>query len=134
MSEGRDLAESRLTQLERLSDDELLAYQDRVVEEVTAPSGASYRMRIEAGRGSGQTDEDPDLWLQLRVKGKGLRWWQRYTGTIGRFEDADMKRFDDAGVQSVWQESLSAGCVLLFLLALIGPWIVGLVFLVSLLI
>jgi hypothetical protein len=134
MTEGRELAESRIKQLEEMTDDDLLGYMANPESgDLTSPSGAVYALRIKAGRGSGESDDDPDLWVELRIHGQGLRWWQRYIGSLGRWESAEMRDCNYTALKSVWAELLGFGCVVAFLLALVGPWIVGVGFLISLL-
>jgi hypothetical protein len=79
VSEAKELTEDRIQRLAALPVEELLRYEEQPVkEQVTGPSGRSYRSHTYAF-----WDMEPDdsfLFVRVDMRGRGLRWWQRYSG------------------------------------------------------
>jgi hypothetical protein len=117
VSEARALAEDRLRELASLPIEELLRFEEQAVEEdVSGPSGASYRVRTDAF-----WDWDPydsDLYVQVGVRGRGSRWWQRYGGTHLRGPENDFAPMpaEEPEVSSTWAQNFTClGLALVFL-------------------
>ena len=136
MSEGKELVERRIAELDRLSDNEIRRLEwDPVNEIVTTPSGKRFRVEVEASTaGSGEYDDDPELAVRVQASGLGPAAWQRYSGGIGRHQSVKMKRFNETGdVASAWGEWSKLPLFAAFLLATIGIWILGAIYLLVLL-
>lgn len=119
MSEARALAEDRLRELAALPLEELLRFEEQSAdEEVTAPSGRTYRVHTDAF-----WDWDPydsDLYVQVGVSGRGGRWWDRYGGTHLRGPDTEFEPDPDeeSKVVSDWTQYLTCLGCLTFVLGL----------------
>jgi hypothetical protein len=105
MSEARQLAEKRTAEITAMPADALIRLVEHPVEtEITGPSGRSYRSKTYAF-----WDTEPyvsDLFVRVKVTGRGLRSCQRYYGveTRGPENEFDPGVSKQADVSPTWTE------------------------------
>lgn len=118
MSEAKELTENRIRKLATLPVEELLRYEEQPVkEQVTGPSGKSYRSHTYAF-----WDMEPDdslLFVRVDMRGRGLRWWQRYSGVyLYDPEPAPDEPIETPSVSSTWSENFACAGLALVVLAI----------------
>ncbi len=131
MSEARALAEGRLRELAALPLEELLRFEEGCVgEEVITPSGTTYRIHTQAFWD--WEAYDSELFVQVHVSGRGLRWWERYGGTHLRDPEDDFAPHptEEPDVTSTWVQNCAC---LTFALVVLGLPLLGVLKLVELL-
>jgi PAS domain-containing protein len=134
VSEGREIALARMEELSGLTADELLRYEaDPTEEEVAAASGRRYRVALSAF-----DDHEDGPIAKVRVRGTGLRAFQRWTGRVHKPHKEypeEMRREMEArrDVTTRTQDYLEAALVIAIVLLLVAPWFIGVGFLISLL-
>lgn len=118
MSETKELTEDRIQKLAALPVEELLRYEEQPVkEQVTGPSGKSYRSHTYAF-----WDMEPDdsyLIVRVDLRGRGLRWWQRYNGVyLYDPEPATEDPGEEPEVSSTWAENFACAGLAVIVLGL----------------
>jgi hypothetical protein len=118
MSEARELAKDRIQGLAALPVEELLRYEEQPVkEQITAPSGRTYLSHTYAF-----WDMEPDdsyLIVRVDMRGRGMRWWQRYHGTYWYDpEPAPDEPAYEPAVSSTWSENCACLGLALIVLGL----------------
>jgi hypothetical protein len=120
---ARRLTEQRMRELAGAPVESLAELTAAPVEaEITTDDGAKYRMKTYAF-----WDDEPwqsDLYVRVKTTGKGLRFFERYSGVETRDPDKNVQPWEGDGVEPdvrpTWVEVLAwAGC-LASLLAVLG--------------
>lgn len=129
-SEARGLAEDRLRALAAMSLEALLRFEESPVEEeVTGPSGKTFRVHTEAFWD--WEEYDSLLYVKVRVSGRGLRRWDSFGGTHLRDPDDEFVQADDEfEVSSTFAENCAC---LTFAVIFLGLPLLGVLKLVELL-
>jgi hypothetical protein len=111
--------------------DGLVELIDHPVErDIEDSSGRKYRSKAYAFWD--MEPEESDLYARVHVRGRGLRRYQRYTGTETRYPgDPDADDREVGEVFPSWHETFAwVGCGILALI-LIVPWFLGIAYLIS---
>jgi hypothetical protein len=133
MAEARELTEKRMREIAAMPFDALVGFIDDPVEtETTGPSGRPYRVKTYAFWD--MEPEESDLYVRVKVTGRGLRLFQRYLGVDVRGPEDDFKGSsieESVDVSATWTESLAFAILGLVVIALITSWVVGVAYLIS---
>jgi hypothetical protein len=130
MPEARELTEKRMREIAAMPFDVLVRFIDDPVQaEVAGPSGAPYRMKTYAFWD--MEPEESELFVRVKVTGRRLRLFQRYYGLETRGPDRDFASApgESVYVSSTWTEVVAWILFSLFVVALIIPWFVGVIYL-----